>query len=351
MVRVEEKKINEFATAAFRAIGVPEEDAKMAAKLIINTEKRGVVTHGLAKLSSFYVYPTKNQAMNAKADVKVLAETASTASLDGDKGLGFVVGSKAMKLAVEKAKQTGVGIVNVRNIGHFGSAMNYPLLAVEDGMIGFCMTDTPPWMAAPGTGNRTVGTNPFSFAAPAGEKDSFVIDMSTTVVAAAKLNTPDHKIPAGWLIDKKGNSITDTSGIDMAQAALLPTGSDPIHGAYKGYGLGIMVEILTSILTGSHCAMLKGQDSGRGAGYYSLFGAINIEVFTSKAAFNAMMDEMIDAFENLPDKLPGVDKLYVPGGRSAEKLRDCEQNGIPLSEEVIEDHRALGKDLGIAIDY
>lgn len=349
-VRVSEKKLEQFSFNVFKKIGVPEDDCRVIAKMLVNTEKRGVVTHGLARLASWYARPVMAGNINGKAVVKVLSETASAASMDGDKGLGFVVGSKAMNLAMQKAKATGIGIVNVRNVGHFGAALNYPLIAAENDMIGFCMTNTPPWMAAPGTGTAAIGTNPMSFAAPAGDKADFLLDMSSTVVAAAKAHRLDIDIPEGWFIDKQGSSVTEHSKVKPGEASLLPLGGDPAHGSFKGYGLGIMIEILTAILSGTSCGLLHFGNADR-SGFSSLFGAIDIESFLPLERFKKLMDEMIDTFENLPNKLPGVERLYVPGGHSAELARECEKLGIPLSEAVIQEHRDLAKDLDIETGY
>lgn len=348
--RISEKKLEDFSFKVFEKIGVPEEDARVIAKMLVNTEKRGVVTHGLARLGQWYARLVMDDRINGKADIKILSDTASCATMDGDRGLGFVVGNRAMHIAMNKAKATGVGLVNVRNVGHFGAALNYPLIASENGMIGFCMTNTPPWMAAPGTATPAIGTNPFSFAAPAGEKDGFLLDMSTTVVAAAKAMREDIDIPEGWLIDRQGNCVQDQSKIKMGEVSLLPLGSDIAHGSFKGYGLGIMVEILTAMLSGMSLGMIHFQNAGR-VGFSSMFGAINIEAFLPFNDYKKLMDEMIDALENLPDKLPGVEKLYVPGGHSAAYSKECKKNGIPLSKAVIQDHRDLAKELGIAIDY
>ena len=351
MVRVSEKKLTDFAYKVFKKVGVPDEEALVVAKMIVATEKRGVVTHGLARLGPWYARPIVADKLNGNADVKLLNETASCATMDGDKGLGFVVGYRAMNLAVKKARETGIGLVNVRNVGHFGAALNYPLIAVENDMIGFAMTNTPPWMAAPGTGTAAIGTNPMSFAAPAGEKDAFLLDMSSTVVAAAKAHKEGIvSLPEGWAIDKQGRSITDPSMIKFGEAALLPLGGDPEHGSFKGYGLGIMIEVLTAMLSGTSCGLLHFANAGR-SGFSSMFGAISIEAFLPLEKYKALMDEMIDALENLPGKLPNVERLYVPGGHSAELSRECEKSGIPISESTLKDHRELAKELDIEIDY
>lgn len=349
-VRVDEGKLKVFAFNVFKKIGFSENEAEIIAEMLVSTEKRGVVTHGLARLCPWYAQPAIAGDINCKADIRILSETPSTAALDGDRGLGFVVGHKAMDIAIRKAKKTGIGFVNVRNVGHFGAAFNYPLLAIKQGMIGFCMTNTPPWMAAPGTAAPAIGTNPIAFAAPAGKKADFLLDMSTTVVAAAKALREDLVIPEGWLIDRQGNSVREQSKIKMGEVSLLPLGGDPKHGSFKGYGLGIMVEVLTAILSGLSFGMLHYKNAGR-VGFSSLFGAINVESFLPLARFKELMDEMIESLENLPNRLPGVDRLYVPGGHSAEVMADCEKHGIPLAEDVIQEHRNLAQELGIEIDY
>jgi LDH2 family malate/lactate/ureidoglycolate dehydrogenase len=348
-IRVEVPKLYSFTRRAFQATGVSEEDAKTAAEMLVNTEKRGVITHGLARLVPWYIRPLINGVYAKSPEIKIVSETDSCAHLDADGGLGFVIGKKAMDIAIQKAEKTGVGLVSTHNVGHFGAALNYPLLASRRGLIGFCCTNTPPWMAAPGTGTAAIGTNPLAFAAPAGDKDDFLLDMSCTVVAAAKALREDIKIPEGWAVDKEGNPVTKQNRIGMGKSALLPLGTDPAHGAFKGYGLGIMVEILTAMLTGTSFGKLHSEQGGKT--WCSFFGAIRINAFVPPEVFKVKMDEMITGLENLPGKFSGVDRLYVPGGHGAEIAKDREKNGIPLSAAIIEEHRKLAGELGIAIDY
>lgn len=348
-IRVPAEKLERFAARAFQAAGVPEEEGAVAGRMLVNTDMRGVVTHGMMRLAPWYVWPIIEKRINGRAQIQTLGETVSTAALDGDGGLGFIVGDRAMRLAVEKAKTSGIGVVNVRNVGHFGAAFNYPLIAAEQGMIGFCMTNTPPWMAAPGTGTPAIGTNPLAFAAPAGNKPPFLLDMSCTVVAAAKALREDLDIPEGWVIDRQGQPVREQSKIIMGETSLLPLGGVPSHGAYKGYGLGIMVEILTAMLAGSSCGRLHFQNGG--TTWCSFFGAIDINAFLPLTSFYNKMEEMVDMLESLPDKLPGVEHLYVPGGHGAEVAEDNRVNGVPLAKSIITEHRALAEELNISIDY
>lgn len=348
-IRISETKLYDFAWKAFHQVGVPTEDAKTAAAMLVNTEKRGVITHGLARLGPWYVRPVSAGWYSKAPEVKIMSETDSCAHLDADGGLGFIIGKKAMDIVMEKAKKTGVGLASVENVGHFGAAFNYPLLASAKGMIGFCCTNTPPWMAAPGTTTAAIGTNPLAFAAPAGKKPGFLLDMSSTVVAAAKALREDITIPEGWAIDKEGKPVTEQENIGMGKSSLLPLGTDPAHGSFKGYGLGIMVEILTAMLTGTSCGKIHFENGGKK--WCSFFGAINIDAFVPEKVFREKMDEMIGDFENLPGKLSGVDQLYVPGGHGDAMARECEKEGIPLTLETIEDHRKLAEELGLEIDY
>lgn len=346
---ITEDQALDFSQRAFRAVGMSEEDSMTSARMIVDTEMRGVKTHGLARLGPWYVRMLEKGVYNASPNIRTLKETDSAAHLDADGSLGYVAGKRAMDIAMEKAARTGVGMVTVENVGHFGASFNYPLLASKKGMLGFCCTNTPPWMAAPGTADAAIGTNPLSFAAPMDGHPDFLLDMSCTVVAAAKALREGTTNPEGWVIDKNGNPVTDPGAVKMGQTPLLPLGGDPAHGSYKGFGLGITVEILTAMLCGRSCAKCFS-----GSGHFSncsFFCAIDIDAFTDRDSYNSKMLEMAGMLESLPDKLPGVDRLYVPGAHGEKIVEECRQNGIPITEETAEDHRALAKEMKITINY
>lgn len=347
--RVNAKKLTDFAVEALQKVGVPKDDAQVTANILMVAEKRGVITHGIVYLAR-NIAKIKDGLINPKPQVKISSKTSSTAAVDGDEGLGFVVGYRAMAEAIRRAKETGAGFVTVRNSNHFGASAPYAIMALEHDMIGISMTSTGAGVVAPGSAKPAVGTNPFSWAIPAGKKPPFVLDMATSVVAAGKIGVAirDGKsIPEGWVIDGEGKPVTDPNKRVRGEGGLLPLGGSPTLGAYKGFALGILVDILSSLLSGSPADLLRKftpQTKGMAGNHF--FGALRIDSFLPLENFKKLMDEMIEAVEALPP-LPGVKKIYVAGGFEAEIVKDCETNGIPMNAKVVETLQELAKELGI----
>ena len=351
--RVDAKKLTNFSTKVLQKMGVSEEDAQITARILIATDLRGVESHGIAHLGPLYVKRIKGGLINVKPKIKVLCQAPSTAIMDGDEGLGFVVGHRAMAEVIHRAEVTGAGFITVRNSNHFGAAAPYAMMALEHDMIGISMTSTIAGVVAPGSTKPVVGTNPLAVAVPAGKKPPFVLDMATSVVAAGKLEIARREgtsIPEGWAIDKEGKPLTDPTKRVHGEGGLLPLGGTPKLGSYKGFGLAVLVDILCSLLSGSPADILrKFTPHTRGLAGNHFFGALRIDSFLPLENFKKSMDEMIEAFEALPT-LPGVNKIYAAGGYEAEIEKDNKVNGIALNAKVIEDLQELAKELDIEYD-
>ena len=350
--RVDAKRLINFSTKALQKLGVPEEDAQITARLLVATDLRGVESHGVAHLNRFYARWIRSGVINATPKPKIFSQAPSTATMDGDRGLGFVIGHRAMMEAIKRAEKTGAGFIAVRNSTHFGAAACYAMMALERDMIGIAMTNTIAGVIAPESTKPAVGTNPIAVAVPAGKKTPFVLDMATSVVAGGKLEIAQKEgkpIPIGWAIDKKGKPITDptkiinpTKGV-YDNGGLLPLGGTPTFGSYKGFGLGVLVDILCGVLSGSSACILK-TPGVRSINHF--FGALRIDSFLPVENFKKSMDEMITAFEGLPTLL-GFKHVYVAGGYEAEVENDRRANGIPLNSKVIEQLQELAKEVGI----
>jgi len=275
--------------------------------------------------------------------------------MDGDRGLGFVVGYRAMMEAMRRAEKTGAGFIAVCNSTHFGTPADYARMALERDMIGTAMANAYPVVVAPGSTKPAVGTNPLAVAVPTGKKPPFVLDMSTSVVANNKLERARRdgtSIPEGWAIDKEGKPITDPTKRVRGEGGMLPLGGTPTFGGYKGFGLGVLVEILCGVLSGSSASSILWKTvSLRGTATVcsNFFGALRIDSFLPVENFKKSMDEMIAAMEALPT-LPGVKKIYVPGGHGAEIIKDREANGIPLHPSAVASLQEIAKELGIEYD-
>ncbi len=346
--RIGADKLTDFAIRVLRKVGVPEEDAQITARMLVASDLRGMDSHGVAHLVPFYVSGIKEGQINAKPRMKVFSQAPSTATMDGDRGLGFVIGYRAMMEAMHRAEKTGAGFIAVRTSTHFGAGAYYAMMALERNMIGMAMTNTGTGMVVPGSTKPAGGTNPLAVAAPAGKKAPFVLDMATSVVADSKLEVARREgtsIPEGWAIDKEGKPITDPTKRVHGEGGLLPLGGTPTFGSYKGFGLGVLVDILCGVLSGSCAGILKGAPIS----IDHFFGALRIDSFLPVENFKKSMDEMIEAFEALPT-LPGVKKIYVAGGHGAEIEKDRKANGIPLNAKVIEELQELAKELDIKYD-
>ena len=339
---VDAGRLTDFAAKALQKMGVPEEDARITARMLVASDLRGVDSHGVAHLAPFYIRRIKNGLINVKPQVKVFSYAPSTAIMDGYKGLGFVVGYRAMMEAIHRAEITGAGFVAVRNSTHFGAGAYYAMMALSHDMIGISLTQGGKGVVAPGSRGRGVGLNVISVAVPAKEEAPFVLDMATGVVAGGKLELAARNgapIPEGWAVDMDGNPVTE---VDKATGGILPLGGIPRLGSYKGFGLTVLVDILCSTLSGG--LSIPEKESGPSTvGHF--FGALRIDGFIPTDEFKERMDAMIKAHHELP-KAPGVDRIYLAGEVEQETERQRRQ-GIPLHPSVLASLQEVAKELDI----
>ena len=331
-----------FTRDVFLKMGCPESDARCASLALLSADLRGIDSHGVARLGG-YVRLWELNRIKASPAVRIVHETASTAVVDGDQGLGLAVAPFAMQVAIEKAEQAGTGWVSVKNSNHFGIAGYHAMMALQKDMIGIAMTNASALVAPTFSNERMLGTNPICVAIPAGKEAAFVADMATTTAANGKLEILQRKnllAPRGWIQDKEGNTSTDPHELKKG-GALLPLGSDREHGSHKGYALGSIVDIFSGILSGAnygpwvppfpaYVPMPVGMP-GEGIGHF--FGAMRIDAFRSADEFKNHMDNWLKRFRAAkPAK--GQEKVLVPGDpeREAEKVR--RDSGIPILEEV-----------------
>ena len=340
---VNHEKLANFSISALRKVGVPQEDAQITANLLVATDLRGIDSHGAARFV-LYIRGLKEGRINPKPQTKIYSRAPATAVMDGDKGLGFVVGYRAMMEAIRRAEATGAGFVTVRNSSHFGAGGNYSMMALSHDMIGISMTLGGIGMVAPGSRGRGVGINVISIAAPSKEGAPFVLDMATTVVASGKLEIAIREgknIPEGWAVDDTGKPATDPKKYKEAQGALLPLGGRTETGAYKGFGLAVAVDILCSVLSG---AMANAKSMSN-----HFFGALRIDGFIPVEDFKTAMVEMAKAYRSLP-KAPGVERITLAGEPEYEIEERRRREGIPLHPAVIASLQQIAKELDIEYD-
>jgi LDH2 family malate/lactate/ureidoglycolate dehydrogenase len=337
--RYDAGRLRDFVTGAFRFAGVSEADAELTARVLVAADLRGIDSHGVARLESFYLDPLLSGKIAARPPVRAVDETPVSLVLDGGNGLGPPNGERAMRTCIAKARDAGVAFATVRNTNHFGMAAYYPMLALAEDMIGIAMT----------TGGRTVvpthgrevrlGTNPISVAVPAGRGQPFVLDMATSVVAYGKLQVAarlGRSIPAEWALDREGSPTTDPrSGME---GALLPLGGQGTQGGgHKGYGLSLLVEILSGVLAGAPFRRGAFEPDGPlhppNVGHF--FGVLRPDLFRPLAEFKPAMDECLDAMRTCPPA-PGATRVQVAGAPEFETAEERGRQGIPLAPPVVE---------------
>ena len=345
--RFDAGELHRLARSILMGCGMSHDDADVAAGVLLYADLRGIDSHGVAHLSAHqsYVRGIKNGNVNPCPDVQTVSDNGTLALVDGDGGLGPVVGHRAMELAIEKARVSGVGLVGACNSRHYGSAGYYAEMALPHDMIGISMTQASPAVLPTHGAKRKLGTNAISFAIPAGKEPAYVLDMATSAVAVGKLELARRKseaIPVGWAVDSEGRETTDPNDY-WSGGALVPLGSSPELSSHKGFGLGMLVDILSGVLTGVGFGATMSREK-RVVGHF--FGAFRVDGFRPVEEFKAMMDEMIRDMKSTP-RVREDQPVLIPGQIEHETRLERLQNGVPLHEEVVEALREYAREFGI----
>ena len=339
--------LSAFAAACFHKLGLPEEDARIAAGVLLESDLRGIESHGLPRFEEFYVNGLKAGRINPRPNIRIVNEAPATALVDGDTGLGMVVGYRSMEIAIRKAQETGAGFVTTRNSRHFGIAGYYSTMALQHQMIGFTITNSSPLMPPTYGAEARLGTNPIALAAPSADGRPFSLDMATKNVAAGKFELPARKrqpVLRGWGGDAQG-APTDDPAIARRGRHFTPLGGSPEMSSHKGYGLSAMIEVLTGVLSGSVPAPLQSP----WIDIAHFFGALRIDAFRPVAEFSQMLADMGQALRDTP-RVEGAERVYVPGDKEREARERHLQQGIPLYPEVAESLRRVSRDLAVPLE-
>jgi len=350
-----ESNLRTFTFNVFKKMGCSDEHAELAADVLIRSDLRGIDSHGVARLSG-YVRLWEKKRINATPNIKIVHETPTTATIDGDAGLGLVVAPFAMKVAIEKAEKYGSGWVSVKNSNHFGIAGYHALMAVEKDMIGISMTNASPLVAPTYANERLLGTNPMCYAFPAGKYPPVIVDMATAAAANGKLEIAQRAnkdIPDGWVQDKDGVNSNNPNELKTG-GSLLPLGSDKDHGSHKGYGLSATVDILSAVLSGANygpwvppfVAFLEPSANPVGEGLGHFLGAMRVDGFRPAEDFKNHLDNWIERFKSAKTIDPEK-KVIIPGEPEHEFEQKRKTNGIPLIDVVVNDLNELAEKLGI----
>jgi L-2-hydroxycarboxylate dehydrogenase (NAD+) len=351
--------LQNFAIEVFKHFSVPEVDAVRASEVLILSDLRGIDSHGVARLHSYFDMLSLGR-INPKPNVKIVRERKSVCTVDGDNGLGLVVGPKANEIAMDKADQFGSGWVSVCNTNHYGIASYYSLEALKRDMLGWSMTNSTKLVAPLWGAERMLGTNPISIAFPGKKNKPIVVDLATSAAAYGKIEIAKRKettIPRGWIINKDGDMTTQPT--DMIEGgALLPLGSERELGGHKGYCLSAMVDILTSVLSGANWGPfappfalrqeIPSRSVGKGIGHF--FGAMQIDGFMDVEEFKQRIDEWIDVFRNTKP-VKGQKAVLIPGDPEHEEEVIRRKEGIPLLQPVIDDLMDISRKTGIPFSY
>ncbi|MEM6261500.1 MAG: Ldh family oxidoreductase [Bacteroidota bacterium] len=347
--------LHDFIVAVFAHYQVPTSDAQVAADILIRADLRGIDSHGIARLRA-YTRMIEAGRVNPNPNISVVRQTATTATVDGDSGLGLVVGPWANNLVMEKASAYGSGWVSVRNSNHYGIAGYYPMEALKQDLIGWSMTNATPTVAPLWGLDRMLGTNPIAIAFPGKEEPPIVIDMATSAAPFGKIQIALRKqtdVPSGWIMDKDGQLTTRPR--DMIEGgALMPLGTTREMGGHKGYALASMVDILCAVLSGANWGpftppfvldQLPPDDApGKGLGHF--FGAMQIAGFIDPDEFKQQIDAWIRTFRaNTP--APGTSGPLIPGDPERKAEAERAQNGVPLLQPVVDDLLYVAERTGV----
>ncbi|HUX55277.1 MAG TPA: Ldh family oxidoreductase [Williamwhitmania sp.] len=347
--------LEEFTTQLFEKMGCPTADAKAVAELLIRAELRGLSSHGMMRVKDYFLLVEAGR-INTKPNVHIVHETPSTATVDGDNALGPVAAKRSMEIAIEKAKNVGTGWVATKGSNHFGIAGYYAMMALEHDMVGISMTNANPLVAPTNSTSKFLGTNPIAVAFPTQHQPAFVADFATTPIARGKLAIMGKKgqsIDYGFVQDKHGNPSTNPD-ILLDGGAILPLGGSADHGSHKGYCMGSLIDIFSSVFSGANfgpfvppqVAYLPLLEKSVGEGLGHFFGAMRIDAFRPASEFKMKMDEWIETFRGA-ESIQGQPKVMIPGDPERLNEERITKEGITLIAPVIKDLADIASKLNV----
>ena len=352
--------IEKFMIEVMVKAGIPEPDARIVCDVLVQADKLGFDSHGVNRLKPIYLDRIKDGILNPVTKYEIVKEGPTTAVIDGHNGMGHVIGFNSMKLAIEKAKKFGMGMVTVRNSTHYGFAGYYPLMAVKENMIGITGTNARPSIAPTFGVENMLGTNPLTFGIPSDETFPFLLDCATSITQRGKVELYDREgkdLPKGWVIDQNGESKTNSHDVleDLiaGRAALTPLGGIGEETAgYKGYGYATVVEILSAALQqGAYMKMLLGIKDGRKVPYPigHFFIVIDINAFTEPDNFKKTTGDILRELR-ASRKMPGQNRIYTAGEKEYYTWMERKDKGVPFNDQLLEEFSGLCNTYGLK-DY
>lgn len=351
-------KLRSFIKDVYLKMGVPAEDAETCAEVIIESDIRGIESHGIGRLKYYYQRIESGQHQPV-THFEVVKESPTTAVVDGHHGMGMVISKRSMQMAIDKAKIYGLGSVAVRNSTHFGIAGFYPTMAVKNDMIGLTVTNARPSVSPTFGVQPMLGTNPIAFGTPTDEAFPYIYDGATPISQRGKIEVAaraEKPLPPGWIIDQNSEPITDPAealrALGHQAASFLPLGgAGEILGGHKGYGLGTMVEILAaSLQSGAFLQGLTGIAADGSAQPFKVghfFLAINIDAFTSIDDFKKTTGNILRDLRN-STKAPGQTRIYTAGEKEYENAKITKSKGVPINPNLQMEINFLIEKLGLS---
>jgi len=356
IVYIDAKTLENFMKDVFIGLGVPEEDAKIIADVLITSDLRGIDSHGIQRCKMYYDR-IREGIYEVKTKIDIIKDGPTTALWDGNCGMGHVIAYRAMQAAIDKAKKYGLGAVAVRNSTHFGIAGYYSLMAIKEGMIGLAVTNARPSIPPTFGVEPMLGTNPLTIGAPTDEKFPFLLDCATSIIQRGKVelnNRIDKPLPENTVINDRGEIMTDAGKVleEMLgrKAALLPLGGKGEETAgYKGYGYATVVELLSAALQEGiylrdTLGIVENDQKRLKVGHFFL--AININSFLGLNSFKKTAGNIMRDLRS-SKKEPGAERIYTAGEKEYNAENERRKSGIPLNESLQEDIKIMQKELGL----
>ena len=350
--------IQRFMIDVFVGLGSPREDARICAEVLITSDLQGIESHGVGRLK-VYCERIRAGVQLVKTEMEIVQETETTALVDGHHGMGAVIAYRSMRLAMDKARQYGLGAVAVRNSNHFGIAGYYALMAAREGMMGLAVTNARPVIPPTFSAEPMLGTNPIAFATPSDTDFPFCFDAATSIVSRGKIEVlarAEKPTPEGWVVDAAGAPLTDSReilrGLAAGTAMLLPLGgAGEATGGYKGFDLATVVEILCASLGGGvfmkDLLGLAPDGSRRPYMLGHFFLAVHVEHFVPLEVSKRITGQIIRDLQNAR-KAPGQERIYVAGEKEHERQKLVREQGIPVNRNLRRDLQTVRDELGIS---
>lgn len=340
-VHIPVKDLIQSCLALLQKVGVPPDQAATIAEIVVEADLRGVESHGLLRLPA-YIHRVQAGLMTAVTAVKTVRERGATVLLDAQSGFGQVAGVVAMNQAIDRARQHGVGVAAVRNANHFGIAAHYAMMALSQRMVGVVTANAAPSMAAWGGAAPVLGTNPICVAIPTGGNVDIVLDMASSMVARGKIRlaaSKNQRIPLGWALDAEGHATEDP--LAALKGTVVPIGGP------KGYGLALIVDVLSGVMTGADFGtrLTSVHELKQNSSVGFVTQALDITAFAEWEEFQASMATLVAEVLNSP-RAPGVSRIYLPGEIEWLKQQERLRSGVPVPQEVLQELRQLAAELG-----